>query len=178
MGIFSSETKTPQDLEVVTIPKNKTSSSYFSSFDPLKSAKNAMNSASDSVNAKINAAKDSAKNSINAAKKDAKSSFFSFGNKMKESLGSAKKDLKNTSGSTFSSLKDKVKSNYQEWLKYGVFFFLIGYVLLIVVGLFGLPPHILHNIFSFLTRILDYLKIDFTSFGKPPQSDNEVEKGK
>jgi len=71
-----------------------------------------------------------------------------------------------------------MKVNYQEWLKYGVFFFLVGYVLLIVVGLFGLPPDTLHNAFSFLTGFLDYFRLDYTSIGKPPQSDSEVKEGK
>jgi len=82
--------------------------------------------------------------------------------------------VNNASNSAFSS----VKVNYQEWLKYGVFFFLVGYVLLIVVGLFGLPPDTLHNAFSFLTGFLDYFRLDYTSIGKPPQSDSEVKEGK
>jgi hypothetical protein len=96
--------------------------------------------------------------------KDGKKSVFSsIGDKMK-----------NASNSTFSSLKDKSKSNYQEWLKYGVFFFLVVYVFIIIIGLFGLPPDTLHNLFSFLTGFLDYFRLDYTSIGKPPQSDNEV----
>lgn len=71
-----------------------------------------------------------------------------------------------------------MKLNYQDWLKYGVFFFLVGYALFIVVGLFGLPPNTLHNAFSFLTGILDYFRLDYTSIGKAPQSDSEVEEGK
>ena len=128
----------------------------FSSFNPLKYA-----------NAKINAAKDSANKAITNKI-----------NSTKDAMNNAKKDLKNSSGSAFSSLKDKVKANYQEWLKYGVFFFLVGYAFIIVVGLFGLPPDTLHNIFSFLNGFFDYFRLDYTSIGKAPQSDNEVEEGK
>jgi len=143
--------------------KASASTSYFSSFNPLKSVKNSLAS----TNTKINAAKDSVNktitNKINATK---------------DSMNTAKKDLKNSSSSSLSSLKENVKANYQEWLKYGVFFLLVGYVLFIVVGLFGLPPDTLHNLFSFLTSFLDYFRLDYTSIGKPPQSDNEVEEGK
>jgi hypothetical protein len=76
------------------------------------------------------------------------------------------------------SIISYIKANYQKWLKYGVFFFLVGYVFIIVVGLFGLPPDTLHNAFSFLTGILDYFRLDYTSIGKPPQSDSEVKEGK
>jgi hypothetical protein len=84
------------------------------------------------------------------------------------------KDSAKSAGGSFYSWK----VNYQEWLKYGVFFFLVGYVFIIVVGLFGLPPDTLHNAFSFLTGFLDYFRLDYTSIGKPPQSDNVVEEGK
>ena len=84
---------------------------------------------------------------------------------------STKDSVKNAANSTLSS----VKANYQDWLKYGVFFFLMAYVLIIVVGLFGLPPDTLHNMFSFINRFFDYFRLDYTSIGKPPQSDNEVE---
>lgn len=87
---------------------------------------------------------------------------------------STKDAMKNAANSTLSS----VKANYQDWLKYGVFFFLVCYVIIIVVGLFGLPPDTLHNLFSFINRFLDYFRLDYTSIGKPPQSDNEVEEGK
>jgi hypothetical protein len=144
----------------------------------LKYANAKINAAKDSVNKAITNKINATKESMNNAKKDAKSGVFSFIDKMKKPLESANKDLKNSSGSTFSSFKDKVKANYQEWLKYGVFFFLVGYVLMVVVGLFGLPPDTLHNLFSFLTRILDYFRLDYTSIGKSPQSDKEVEEGK
>jgi len=164
------------DLSKVDNSKNKTS--YFSAFDPLKYANDKINAAKDSANKAITNKINSTKESINNAKKDAKSGLFSFGDKMKKSLDSANKDLKNSSGSAFSSMKDKVKANYQEWLKYGVFFFLVGYVFIIIVGLFGLPPDTLHNIFSFLTGFFDYFRLDYTSIGKPPQSDSVVEEGK
>lgn len=143
------------DLSKVDNPKNKTS--YFSSFDPLKYANAKINTAKDSANKAITNKINSTKDTMNNAKKDAKSGLFSFG-----------KTMKNSSGSTFSSFKDNAKANYQEWLKYGVFFLLVGYALFIVVGLFGLPPNTLHNLFSFLTSFLDYFRLDYTSIGKPP----------
>lgn len=155
------------------------------SFNPLNSAKNAINSTNAKINAKINATKkeitnkiNSTKDAMNNAKKDVTTGVVSFKDNITKSLDSANKDLKNASGSAFSSAKDTFKTNYQKWLKYGVFFFLVAYVGIIVVGLFGLPPKILHNTFSFLTGILDYFRLDYTSIGKPPQSDNLVEEGK
>ena len=155
-----------------------TSTSFFPSFDPLKYANAKINAAKDSANAAITNQIISVKGSANAATKEAKNGLFSVGEKMKKSFDSTNKDLKNASSSAFSSAKDTFKTNYQKWLKYGVFFFLVAYVGIIVVGLFGLPPEILHNTFSFLTGILDYFRLDYTSIGKPPQSDNLVEEGK
>lgn len=151
------------DSSKVDNPKNKTS--YFSSLNPLKYANAKINAAKDSVNKTITNKINSTKESMNNAKKDAKSGFFSFVDKMKKPLESANKEEKNASSSSF---KDKMKVNYQEWLKYGVFFILVGYALFIVVGLFGLPPDTLHNLFSFLTSFLDYFRLDYTSIGKPP----------
>ena len=100
----------------------------------------------------------------------------SVNNTITRKINAVKDSAKSAAG--YGSSFSYMKSNYQEWLKYGVFFFLVGYAVIIVVGLFGLPPDTLHNMFSFLTGFLDYFRLDYTSIGKPPQSDSEVEEGK